>query len=192
MKSDTHYQIVQIAARLSALPQNHLSYRLRLKLLALGAVLPDYGINQFLHPHFYETSACYVLCGLGRMLQKERPLRRALRLGMFLHYLGDFCCKVHRSGSVYPLSDHMLYEIRQSSYWKKHRIQIEKQAENLLRSAPERPALRIDSVLRQYLEEDAQAPVAYERDLTHAVTVSALLLQLCAVQSSPANSSVDK
>lgn len=103
MKPRTHYLIAKIAAI-----QENLS-PIERWLFCLGAAIPDYLPTQFFHRHFYQKSAAYVFQKI-ETYRNRSSLWSIFKLGELTHYTSDFCCSVHRSGTIGNAWIHLFYE----------------------------------------------------------------------------------
>jgi len=117
MKKRTHFNIARLTIE-NKQPELVTEKRAIYKwAFYLGTILPDLSITQFIHPHFYAKSSDYVFDKLYKLERKsEKGLLDAMKLGEVVHYLSDYCCFVHKNGSIGKFSEHFLYEKRMNKY----------------------------------------------------------------------------
>lgn len=114
MKLRTHFIIAKIAAEHTELSV------LERSVFCIGSLIPDLSPMQFIHCHFYSKSGKYVLRKLEKLSGKS-SLAALLAYGKMAHYVSDFCCSVHYSGSVGDIQEHILYERALNRYILKNR-----------------------------------------------------------------------
>lgn len=156
MKPRTHDRIAGIAAAQADFSP------LERHLFCLGAAIPDYLPTQFLHRHFYQKSADYVL----RKLQKysgRTSLFALFRLGELTHYMSDFCCSVHRSGGIGNPRLHLSYERQMQRYFMENLDLFT--AENRMMQIPQ----TVTEVLQTYYR---QPSMDFHTDLSAAIQAS--------------------
>ncbi len=105
MKTKTHFLIAKTAAIRAGLNSAEQL------VFSLGAAAPDLLPTQFLHPHFYQSSAKYVFRRLIK-LENKSTFWALFQLGEMTHYVSDFCCAVHADGKIGNVREHIGYELR--------------------------------------------------------------------------------
>lgn len=103
MKLRTHFIIAKIAAEYAGF-----TFWER-NAVCIGSLIPDLSPMQFIHRHFYAKSGEYVQKKLER-LSGRNSLLALLIYGKMAHYVCDFCCSVHSSGSIGNIREHIQYE----------------------------------------------------------------------------------
>ena len=141
-----------------------------------GAAAADYGWIALTHPHYAHRSMDYVLRTL-RSLSARRRLSRlsSLRLGIVIHYLCDFCCRVHEPEHLTGLREHVDYEIA----LQKRLLQRQEELSRLAGELAGRLALSrtIESAVMARLEAHGRGEPSMDWDMECALWMAA---QVCA------------
>ena len=162
MKPRTHYLIAKITAI-----QENLS-PIERWLFCLGAAIPDYLPTQFFHRHFYQKSAAYVFQKI-ETYRNQSSLWSIFKLGELTHYTSDFCCSVHRSGTIGNAWIHLSYEHYMQIYLLSHFNMLF--AENQTKALP----LSFSAVLQSYFQQSEQN---FHTDLSAAIQTSFAICRL--------------
>lgn len=103
MKLRTHFIIAKIAAE-------YVGFTFwERNAFCVGSLIPDLSPMQFVHRHFYAKSGKYVQKKLEQLSGKN-SLFTMFVYGEIAHYVSDFCCSVHSSGSIGNIREHIQYE----------------------------------------------------------------------------------
>ncbi|MBR5500309.1 MAG: zinc dependent phospholipase C family protein [Clostridia bacterium] len=183
MKIRTHVKIAQIAWNACADKTRYGKYSKFA--FCLGALLPDFSLTQFVHPHFYSQSHRYVFRQLERLFfegETGKNFIYFLRLGKMAHYLSDFCCLPHTHDHLCQIRKHILYERLQNRYM----IRYQKHFTGL----PPCETHRIPQILQAYRKETAQIGGSFCLDIEKSIEVCQALLRACKVHQE--NNGVDK
>ena len=108
MKVETHVKIAELAFKnnIKVLPKGFSKF-----MFNFGLVMIDQSWHVITHPHYMEKSLAYVLEKIENLLCVKRfNAYYSMQLGIVVHYLCDFCCNAHISGSVGNIPYHLKYE----------------------------------------------------------------------------------
>jgi len=108
MKVKTHVKIAELAFRnnIKVVPRGFSKF-----MFNFGLVMIDQSWHVITHPHYMDKSLAYVLEKIEKLLCVKRfNGYYSMQLGIVVHYLCDFCCNTHISGSVGNIPYHIKYE----------------------------------------------------------------------------------
>jgi len=108
MKVKTHVKIAELAFRnnITVVPKGFSKF-----MFNFGLVMIDESWHVKTHPHYMKKSLAYVLEKVEKLLSVKRfNGYYSMQLGIVVHYLCDFCCNAHISGSMGNISYHLKYE----------------------------------------------------------------------------------
>lgn len=162
MKTKTHFLIAKIAAIRAGLNSAEQL------VFSLGAAAPDLLPTQFLHPHFYQSSAKYVFRRLMRLENKSTFLA-LFQLGEMAHYVCDFCCAVHSNGKIGNIREHIGYELRLQKYF------IDNYSKLMSAVNKHNKYKSLEKVIDEYLNGEDKG---YYRDICSAVYASIAVCRL--------------
>ena len=100
-----------------------------------------------------------------------------MQLGIVVHYLCDFCCNSHISGSIGNISYHLKYERELQKYLFKNfdilKNQIHNKSNNMNLTLNNISSIKtsIDNTLLKYIKGEA----SYFWDITHCVEISSFV-----------------
>lgn len=162
MKTKTHFLIAKIAAIRAGLNSAEQL------VFSLGAAAPDLLLTQFLHPHFYQSSAKYVFRRLMR-LENKSTFSALFRLGEMAHYVSDFCCAAHADGKIGNIREHISYELRLQKYF------IDNYSKLMSAVNKQNKYQALEKVIDEYLNGEDKG---YYRDICSAVRASIAVCRL--------------
>jgi len=108
MKVKTHVKIGELAFRnnIKVVPRGFSKF-----MFNFGLVMIDQSWQVITHPHYMKKSQAYVLEKIEKLLSVKRfNGYYSMQLGIVVHYLCDFCCNAHITGSVGDIPYHLKYE----------------------------------------------------------------------------------
>jgi len=108
MKVKTHVKIAELAFNnnINSVPKGFSKF-----MFNFGLVMVDQSWHVKTHPHYRQKSFKYVIEKIEELLSIKRfNGYRSMQLGIVIHYLCDFCCNAHISGSIGNIQQHIKYE----------------------------------------------------------------------------------
>jgi len=108
MKVKTHVKIAELAFsnNIKVVPEGFSKF-----MFNFGLVMVDQSWHVKTHPHYMQKSLKYVTEKIEKLLSVKRfNAYYSMQLGIVVHYLCDFCCNAHISGSVGNIPYHLKYE----------------------------------------------------------------------------------
>jgi hypothetical protein len=114
MKIKTHVKLAELAFsnNINIVPEGFSKF-----MFNFGLVMVDQSWHVTTHPHYMEKSMGYVIEKIEKLLSvKKFNAYFSMQLGIVVHYLCDFCCNSHISGSIGNISYHLKYERNLQGY----------------------------------------------------------------------------
>lgn len=108
MKVKSHVKIAELAFsnNIKMVPEGFSKF-----MFNFGLVMVDQSWYVKMHPHYMQKSLKYVIEKIEELLSVKRfNGYYSMQLGIVIHYLCDFCCNAHISGSVGNIPYHIKYE----------------------------------------------------------------------------------
>ncbi|WP_051560466.1 zinc dependent phospholipase C family protein [Clostridium beijerinckii] len=108
MKVKTHVKIAELAFSnsIKVVPNGFSKF-----MFNFGLVMVDQSWHVKTHPHYRQKSFKYVIEKIEELLSVKRfNGYYSMQLGIVIHYLCDFCCNAHISGSIGNITNHIKYE----------------------------------------------------------------------------------
>ena len=108
MKVKTHVKIAELVFNnnIKIVPKGFSKF-----MFNFGLVMVDQSWHVKTHPHYRQKSLKYVIEKIEELLSIKRfNGYRSMQLGIVIHYLCDFCCNAHISGSIGNIQHHIKYE----------------------------------------------------------------------------------
>jgi hypothetical protein len=108
MKVKTHVKLAELAFNnnIKVIPKGFSKF-----MFNFGLVIVDQSWHVKTHPHYMQKSLKYVIEKIEELLLVKRfNAYYSMQLGIVVHYLCDFCCNAHISGSVGNIPYHLKYE----------------------------------------------------------------------------------
>lgn len=172
MKVRTHVKLAELAFNnnIKTIPQGFSKF-----MFNFGLVIVDQSWHVKTHPHYMQKSFDYVLEKIEKLVSvKKFNAYYSMQLGIIVHYLCDFCCNAHISGSVGNIPYHLKYERDLQKYLlQNYDVLIDnfKSCLNTKISMGNNPmSIKgvIEKVLKNYVEGDA----SYLLDIKHCVEIT--------------------
>lgn len=177
MKKRTHFNIARLSVENNSQPElfNEKGFIYKWAFY-LGTILPDLTITQFIHPHYYVKSANYVfdkLCKIERKTNKS--VLDAIRLGEMVHYLSDYCCFVHKNGSIGRPSEHLYYEtcIRKYVLNNYQNLQLKITSNR----AEYENSIEIIEQIKKKLQDYSKMAPCFDLDIMKSVEIATIIYQ---------------
>lgn len=108
MKIKTHVKLAELAFtnNINTVPEGFSKF-----MFNFGLVMVDQSWHVKTHPHYMQKSLGYIIEKIEKLLSvKKFNVYFSMQLGVVVHYLCDFCCHSHISGSVGNIPYHLKYE----------------------------------------------------------------------------------
>lgn len=172
MKVRTHVKLAELAFNnnIKAIPQGFSKF-----MFNFGLVMVDQSWHVKTHPHYVQKSLGYVLEKIEKLVSvKKFNAYYSMQLGIVVHYLCDFCCNAHISGSVGNIPYHLKYERDLQKYLlENYDVLGENFRSGLNNKIPIGNNLKsikalIEKVLNNYIKGDA----SYLLDIKHCVEIT--------------------
>lgn len=107
MKIKTHVKLAELAFNnIDIVPEGFSKL-----MFNFGLVMVDQSWHVKTHPHYMQKSLGYIIEKIEKLLSiKKFNAYSSMQLGVVVHYLCDFCCHSHISGSIGNIPYHIKYE----------------------------------------------------------------------------------
>ena len=108
MKVKTHVKLAELSLikNINTIPKGFSKF-----MFNFGLVMVDQSWLVTTHPHYMQKSLEYINKKIEELLSvKKFNAYYSMQLGIVVHYLCDFCCNSHISGSIGNISYHLKYE----------------------------------------------------------------------------------
>lgn len=108
MKVRTHVKLAQLSFinNITTFPEGFSIF-----MFNFGLVMVDQSWLVTTHPHYRQKSFDYINKKIEKLISlKEFNAYTSMQLGIVVHYLCDFCCNAHITGSVGNIKYHLEYE----------------------------------------------------------------------------------
>lgn len=107
MKVRTHVKLADLAFdNIKVIPNGFSRF-----MFNFGMVMIDNSWHVKTHPHYMQKSLKYVIGKIEELLSIKRfNGYHSMQLGIVVHYLCDFCCNAHITGTVGNIPNHLKYE----------------------------------------------------------------------------------
>lgn len=107
MKIKTHIKLAELAFNnINVVPKGFSKL-----MFDFGIMAADQSWHVITHPHYMKKSLGYVIEKVEKLFAiKNFNAYFSMQLGIVVHYLCDFCCNSHISGTVGNISYHLKYE----------------------------------------------------------------------------------
>lgn len=143
-----------------------------------GLVMVDQSWLIKTHPHYMQKSLKYINQKIANLLSlKIFDAYASMQLGVVVHYLCDFCCHSHISGSVGNISYHLKYERELQRYLLQNFDVLKNQIHNKANSPSlipnDFPSIKtsINNTLTNYTKGQA----SYAWDVANCIEISSLV-----------------
>ena len=171
MKVKTHVKLAELSLikNINAVPKGFSKF-----MFNFGLVMVDQSWLITTHPHYMQKSLGYINEKIEELLSiKKFNAYYSMQLGIVVHYLCDFCCNSHISGSIGNISYHLKYERELQKYLFKNFDIFKNNSNNMNFTFHNISSIKtsIDNTLRNYIKGDA----SYFWDITHCVQISSFV-----------------
>lgn len=175
MKVKTHVKLAELSLikNINTIPKGFSNF-----MFNFGLVMVDQSWLVTTHPHYMQKSLDYINKKIEKLFSiKKFNAYHSMQLGLIVHYLCDFCCNSHISGSIGDISYHLKYERELQKYLFRNfdifKHQIHNKANNINTTLHSISSIKtsIDNILRNYAKGDA----SYSWDITKCVEISSFV-----------------
>ena len=175
MKVHTHVKLAELSLlkNINTIPKGFSKI-----MFNFGLVMVDQSWLVKTHPHYRQTSLEYITQKIDKLLSvKKFNAYHSMQLGIVVHYLCDFCCNSHITGSIGNISYHLKYERELQKYLFKNfdtlKNQIHNKSNNMKLKLNNISAIKtsIDDTLHKYVKGKASC----FWDITHCIEISSLV-----------------
>ena len=175
MKVKTHVKIAELAFsnNIKAVPEGFSNF-----MFNFGLVMIDQSLHVKTHPHYMKKSLSYILEKIEELLSvKKFNGYYSMQLGIVVHYLCDFCCNAHISGSMGNIPYHLKYEHDLQRYLLNNydalRDYFNKPLNNKSSTLNSLASIKtsIENMLDNYMKDDA----SYLLDIKQCVEITSMI-----------------
>jgi len=175
MKVKTHVKLAELSLikNINAVPKGFSKF-----MFNFGLVMVDQSWLVSTHPHYMQKSLGYINKKIEQLFSIKRfNAYYSMQLGLVVHYLCDFCCNSHISGSIGDISYHLKYERELQKYLFKNfdtlKNKIHNKSNNINLTFQNISSIKtsIDHALRNYVNGDA----SYAWDIDQCVEISSFV-----------------
>ena len=175
MKVKTHVKLAELAFsnNIKVVPEGFSKF-----MFNFGLVMVDQSWHVKTHPHYMQKSLEYVVEKIEELLSVKRfNGYYSMQLGIVVHYLCDFCCNAHISGSMGNISYHLKYEHDLQRYLIENydvlRDYFNKPltSRNRTLNSPTLIKNSIENMLDNYMKDDA----SYLLDIKQCVEITSMI-----------------
>jgi hypothetical protein len=175
MKVKTHVKLAELCLikHANAIPKGFSKI-----MFNFGLVMVDQSWLVKTHPHYMQKSLEYITEKIDRLLSiKKFNAYHSMQLGIVIHYLCDFCCNSHITGSIGNISYHLKYERELQKYLFKNfdtlKNQIHNKSHNMKSTLNNITVIKtsINDTLHKY----AKGKASCFWDVTHCIEISSLV-----------------
>lgn len=175
MKVNTHVKL----AELSLIKHNNIIPKGFSKFMFnFGLIMVDQSWLVKTHPHYMKKSFEYINKKIENLLSlKKFNAYSSIQLGIIVHYLCDFCCHSHISGSIGNISYHLKYERELQKYLFKNFHIIKNRLHNNSDKANliAHDIASIKNKLHDILTNYAKGEKSYIWDITNCIEISSFI-----------------
>lgn len=175
MKVRTHVKLAELAFNnsIKIIPHGFSEFMFK-----FGLVMVDQSWHVKIHPHYRQKSFNYVLEKIEKLISiKKFNAYSSMQLGIVVHYLCDFCCNAHISGSLGNIQYHLKYERNLQKYLfdnydaLKHKFSNSLNNKRISVNSLTQIKILIENILDNYIKGDA----SYLLDIKHCVEVTSMV-----------------
>lgn len=175
MKVRTHVKLAELSLlkNLTTTPKGFSKF-----MFNFGLVMVDQSWLIATHPHYIQKSLGYINEKIEKLLSvKKFNAYHSLQLGIVVHYLCDFCCNSHITGSIGDVSYHLKYERDLQQYlldnFHSLKTQIRNKSNNINSNLHNLASIKasIDKTLINYVKGKA----SLHWDVKHCVEISSFV-----------------
>lgn len=175
MKVRTHVKLAELAFNnnIKVFPKGFSKF-----MFNFGLVMIDQSWHIKTHPHYKQKSFTYVLNKVEELISIKRfDAYSSMQLGIVVHYLCDFCCNAHISGTVGNIPYHLKYERDLQKYLLENFYGLQEyfcnylKKRNFVRNGLSSIKALIENMLDSYNKGDA----SYLLDIRHCVEITFMI-----------------
>lgn len=175
MKVRTHVKLAELAFNnsIKIIPQGFSKFMFK-----FGLVMVDQSWHVKIHPHYRQKSFKYVLEKIEKLISiKKFNAYSSMQLGIVVHYLCDFCCNAHISGSLGNIQHHLKYERDLQKYLLDNYDALKYKFSNSLNNKRisvnglAQIKILIENILDNYIKGDA----SYLLDIKHCIEITSMV-----------------
>ena len=175
MKVKTHVKLPELSLieNLNAVPNGFSKC-----MFNFGLVMVDQSWLIKTHPHYMQKSLGYIHEKIEELFSiKKFNAYYSMQLGIIVHYLCDFCCNSHISGSIGNVSYHIKYEYELQKYLLenfdifKNRFQDNSNNMNFTLSN----ISSLKTLIKNKLLDYTKGEPSYLWDIRHCVEISSIV-----------------
>lgn len=174
MKVKTHVKIAELAFsnNIKVIPKGFSKFMFK-----FGLIMIDSSWHVKTHPHYMQKSFKYVIEKIEKLLLVEKfNAYYSMQLGIVVHYLCDFCCNAHKSGSLGNIPYHIKYERDLQRYLLDNFNILNDHFNKPLNNVPILNSLdsikdSIENMLDNYINSNA----SYLLDITQCVEITSMI-----------------
>ena len=175
MKVKTHVKLAELSLikSINIIPKGFSKF-----MFNFGLVLVDQSWLIKTHPHYMQKSLEYIHEKIEELLSvKKFNAYYSMQLGIVVHYLCDFCCNSHISGSIGNISYHLKYERELQKHLFKNFEILKKQIHNKSNNVnlPFHNISSLKTSLGNILYTYAKGDASYYWDIKHCVEISSFV-----------------
>lgn len=174
MKVKTHVKIGELAFNnIDIIPKGFSRF-----MFNFGLVMVDESWHVKTHPHFMQKSLGYIVNKIEKLLSaKKFNAYTSMQLGIVVHYLCDFCCYVHSTGSIGNIIYHIQYESELQQYLLKNYNYIKKKSHSSLNSInfTLNSFSKIKASIEKILDDYYKGHASYLWDITECIKITSLV-----------------
>jgi len=175
MKVKTHVKLAELSLieNLNAVPNGFSKC-----MFNFGLVMVDQSWLIKTHPHYMQKSLGYIHEKIEELFSiKKFNAYYSMQLGIIVHYLCDFCCNSHISGSIGNISYHLKYERELQKYLFKNFDILKNQFKNNSNNMnfTFNNIYSIKTLIKDKLLSYTKGQASYLWDITHCVEISSIV-----------------
>ena len=175
MKVKTHVKLAELSLikNLNVVPNGFSKF-----MFNFGLVMVDQSWLIKTHPHYMQKSLEYIHEKIEELLSiKKFNAYYSMQLGIIVHYLCDFCCNSHISGSIGNISYHLKYERELQKYLFKNFDIFKNQFQNNLNNMnfTLNNISSLKTLIKNTLLKYTKGEASYLWDITHCVEISSIV-----------------
>jgi len=175
MKVKTHVKLAELSliSNINIIPKEFSMF-----MFNFGLVMVDQSWLVKTHPHYMQKSLEYITKKIEELLSvKKFNAYHSMQLGIVVHYLCDFCCNSHITGSIGNISYHLKYERELQKHLFSNfdifKNNLHKKSHNMNLTLNNISSIKtsIEDTLLKYTKGQA----SYLWDITHCVEISSIV-----------------
>ncbi|BCZ47664.1 hypothetical protein psyc5s11_37310 [Clostridium gelidum] len=175
MKVKTHVKLAELSLirNMNIIPKGFSKF-----MFNFGLVMVDQSWLVKTHPHYMQKSLEYITKKIEELISvKKFNAYHSMQLGIVVHYLCDFCCNSHITGSIGNISYHLKYERELQKHLFSNfdifKNKFHKKSHNMNLTLNNISSIKtsIEDTLLKYTKGQA----SYLWDITHCVEISSIV-----------------